>query len=229
MSHKPPTEPQPQPQSATATSRSLLVRAQGHDPAAWDRLVSLYAPLVHHWCRKMQLDEQEIPDVVQEIFASVTTNIDRFRHDRPGDTFRGWLRTVTRSKVLDYYRRDDRQDHGAGGTDAQHRMLQIAAGEKQGPSDHGRDDEGDNLDKDGDVLDDDEQARSLRRQQFQQALEFIRTDFRPLTWQAFWRVAVDGLTPQEAAEELSMTSGAVRVAKCRVLQRLRQELGELLE
>ena len=34
---------------------------------------------------------------------------------------------------------------------------------------------------------------------------------------------------QDVADELGMTPGAVRVAKCRVLQRLREELGDVIE
>jgi RNA polymerase sigma-70 factor (ECF subfamily) len=40
---------------------------------------------------------------------------------------------------------------------------------------------------------------------------------------------VEGRTPRDVAAELAMTSGAVRVAKSRVLQRLREELGDAAE
>ena len=62
---------------------------------------------------------------------------------------------------------------------------------------------------------------------FHRGLEKIRHDFDPKTWQAFWRVTVDGLSATEAANELSMKSGTVRVAKSRVLQRLRRQLGDV--
>ena len=64
---------------------------------------------------------------------------------------------------------------------------------------------------------------------FLRACDLIHTDFNENTWKAFWRVVVDGQTPKEVAEELSMKPGTVRVAKSRVLQRLRQEMGELLD
>ena len=62
---------------------------------------------------------------------------------------------------------------------------------------------------------------------FHRGLERIRQHFDPKTWQAFWRTAVDGLTAADAAAELGVQPGAVRVAKSRVLQRLRQQLGDL--
>ena len=64
---------------------------------------------------------------------------------------------------------------------------------------------------------------------FLRALELIRNEFQEHTWHAFWRTAVDGRPAKEVGEELSMRPGAVRVAKSRVLQRLRQEVGEVLE
>ena len=67
------------------------------------------------------------------------------------------------------------------------------------------------------------------RQLFRRALALIQADFSERTWQAFWRVVVDGRSPADVGDELAMRPGAVRVAKSRVLHRLRQELGDLLE
>jgi RNA polymerase sigma-70 factor (ECF subfamily) len=57
-------------------------------------------------------------------------------------------------------------------------------------------------------------------------LELIRGEFEPRTWQAFWLTAVEGRSPKDVAHELGMSDGAVRVAKSRVLHRLRTELGD---
>ena len=108
------------------TSASLLDRARQRDDVAWNELVELYAPLVYFWCRKTNIVEQDIPDVVQEVFRAVVTGIDGFRKDRPSDTFRGWLRTVTRSKLSDHFRRLDRNPVAIGGSAAQLRMEHIS-------------------------------------------------------------------------------------------------------
>ena len=81
-------ESEGRPRGVSSTSRSLLVRLKDDDDAAWDRLVSLYAPLVYHWCRRMNLADSDVPDVAQEVFKAVSQNIERFRKERPGDTFR---------------------------------------------------------------------------------------------------------------------------------------------
>jgi RNA polymerase sigma-70 factor (ECF subfamily) len=62
---------------------------------------------------------------------------------------------------------------------------------------------------------------------FQRALALIQGEFEEKTWRAFWAVVIDGKKPRETGKELGMSEGAVRVAKCRVLQRLRLELGDL--
>src|SRR4051794_36638433 len=90
---------------STSTSRSLLRRMRADDPAAWERLVTLYAPLVWYWCQRAGLPLQDAADVAQEVFQAVATHVDHFHGDRPGDTFRGWLRRITANKVRDHFRK----------------------------------------------------------------------------------------------------------------------------
>lgn len=198
----------------TSTSRSLLMQLKEGQPAAWERLTSLYAPLVYHWCRSMRLAEQDMADVFQQVFAAVAAHLGRFHKDRPGDTFRNWLRAITRNKVRDHFRKVAKQARAAGGTDAQIYFSQLAdpaEGETEEADEAAPHDEA-------------EETRQLLRG----ALEHVRGQVQPQTWLAFWKVVVEGKTPEQAGEELSMRPGTVRVAKSRVLSRLRSELGEFL-
>ena len=68
---------------------------------------------------------------------------------------------------------------------------------------------------------------AIEKQLFHRALDLIRAEFEPRTWQAFWRTAIDGREAKDVAADLAMSQGAVRVAKSRVLQRLRAELGDV--
>jgi RNA polymerase sigma-70 factor (ECF subfamily) len=197
------------PSPTTATSRSLLERVKADEPQAWDRLVTLYAPLVFQWCRGWELREQDAADVFQEVFQAVAAHIGTFRKEREGDTFRGWLRTITRNKVHDHFRRRGREPEGVGGTDAQARLAQLPA--PSPPEDSS--------------LSEERAERGL----ISHALDLIRPEFAERTWQAFWRTAIEGGSAPQVAAELSMSAGAVRVAKSRVLQRLREELGDLIE
>ena len=192
--------------SPSGTSSSLIDRVKADEAGAWDRLVTLYAPLLYHWCRKWKLQEEDLADVFQEVFKTLVTHIGAFRREREGDTFRGWLRTITRNKVLDHFRKRGRD--ADGGSDANQRLSQIPAPEADDP-------------------DDPEETEAMRRL-FLRGLDLIRDEFEERTWKAFWGTAVEGRPPQEVATRLSMSPGAVRVAKSRVLQRLREELGDVM-
>jgi RNA polymerase sigma-70 factor (ECF subfamily) len=192
---------------STATFRGLLERVKVDDEAAWHRLVDLYAPLVYRWCRLYGLPAQDAADVFQDVFQSVAIHIAGFRKEKEGDTFRGWLRTITRNKVRDQFRKSRREPAGEGGSEAMIRWSALADSPSLEADDPGE-----------------EQAdRGL----FGHALELIRSEFEPRTWQAFWLTAVDGRAPDDVSSELNMSPGAIRVAKSRVLRRLREELGEL--
>jgi RNA polymerase sigma-70 factor (ECF subfamily) len=197
------------PRSSTATCRSLLERVQADDPVAWGRLVELYAPLVFHWCRRCDLREQEIADVLQEVFQAVAMHVAGFRRDRAGDTFRGWLRTITQNKVRDHFRRLGREPEGVGGTEAQLRLAQVPENRSPDEDESGQADSG------------------AERRLFGRVLEQIRSEFEERTWQAFWLTAVESQSAGAVAGALGMSPGAVRVARSRVLRRLREELGDV--
>lgn len=191
--------------ATVSTSTSLVERVRAQDPQAWERLVDLYGPLVYRQCRQMGLPSQDTHDVVQEVFRSVFSGLDDFRGDHKG-SFRAWLRGITRHRVLDHLRRDKDVPEVAGGTAAQQKFLEI-------PED-----------------DDPTTTRTpveTAHPLWHQALELVKGEFEHATWQAFWKVAVDGEIPADVAAELGMTRHAVYKAKSRVLRRLRQELDGL--
>lgn len=190
------------------TSRSLLERAKSNDASAWGRLVQLYAPLVYHWCRRWQMSEGDIPDIFQEVFRAAAANLSRFHKRKAGDTFRGWLRMITYHKVCDHYRQLRHEPRAVGGTQADAQLAQLPAPPDEMP----------------DIAADVSASVALLRR----VLDQVREHFSDQTWRAFWRTAVDAQPAAEVAEELSMSAVAVRVAKSRVLQRLREEMGEIL-
>lgn len=186
-----------------STSHSLLQRARGQDQEAWCRLVYLYSPLVHYWCSRWGVQGADADDISQEVFKSVASALESFRRDRPGDTFRGWLRVIAQRKFLDQCRLKQKTPDATGGSGSYWQRLPT-------PED--------------DVDDAPEEVNRLHHR----ALELVRSEFEERTWQAFWKCAVDGKPPAEVAEEMSMKPAAVRQAKSRVLRRLKEELGELL-
>ena len=69
--------------------------------------------------------------------------------------------------------------------------------------------------------------REVRRARFRQAAAQVRREVQPAAWQAFWDTSVLGVSSAETAAKLGMTVGALRVARCRVLARLRSAVAEL--
>ena len=99
-----------------STSTSLLDRVKAGEAEAWERLADLYGPLVYGWCRQSGLQAEDAADVGQEVFGAVLARVERFRRDRPGDSFRGWLWTITRNKIRDHFRRRSGKAQAQGGT-----------------------------------------------------------------------------------------------------------------
>lgn len=184
------------------TSLTMLDWARNADASAWHRLVDLYGPLVYHWCRRAGIDGTDAADIGQEVFTRVWHSLDSFRRDRPGDSFRGWLRTITRHIIVDHRRRGRHEPAPAGGTD----FGPVAAVMDEDP--------------DATVLDA-ERAFLHRR-----ALLLVESDFEPVTARAFRAVVIDGLPARDVAAALGITTNAVYIAKSRVLARLRAELAD---
>ncbi len=190
-----------QPTDHSSTSSSLIRLAQQHDPVAWDRLADLYGPLIYSWCRRYGLSRPNAADTVQETLTALLRSICQF--DESAGSFRGWLWTIARNKMRDLARGQGRQPTAAGGSDFQQQLQQL-------PEQHPQDDS---------------QEQLAWRSLLDRALAQVRVDFELGTWQAFWRVTVDGLMPAEAAVELGMSPAAVRQARSRVLRRLRDTIG----
>lgn len=193
--------------TSSSTSSSLLVRVKSRDPAAWQRLVNLYGPLVYRWARQARLQETDASDLAQEVFSVVAARINDFRRDRPGDSFRGWLWGITNNKLKEFFRGRAVAPEAFGGTDAQ---LQLNDLPDAPPEDS----------LESALLE--TNAALMHR-----VIGMIRAEFEEKTWRAFWLATIEERKTADIADELEMTPKAVRQAKYRVLRRFRMELDEL--
>ena len=188
-------------ETSSSTSPSLISRARAQDPEAWRRISRLYTPLVYGWVRQAGLAPSDAADIGQEVFRSVVVNIGRFRHDEPTSSFRGWLWTITRNQVRLHFRQKSNRPEVTGGTEHRQRIERLP-----------------------DLLEQENEPSSLDAQKIlvHRAIRIVRNDFEENTWQAFWRLTVEGHSAAEIAADLEMNPRAVRQAK----YRLRQELGD---
>jgi RNA polymerase sigma-70 factor (ECF subfamily) len=195
MSESPVHEP------SRSISTALLDRVRAGDPPAWERLVRLYGPIIYEWARKAGLEPNSAADVVQETFRSVLGRVADFRRSGAGESFQGWLWTITHNKLRDRARRQKAQGRGVGGTSANQRMAEIA-----------------------DPAEASELSAAAEFNVARRALELVRGEFEERTWRAFWLTVVEDRRPDLVAAELGMSLGSIYTAKCRVLKRLRDEL-----
>ncbi len=200
-------EAMPTETSSHATRSSLLHRARQRDALAWRELVDLYGPLIAYWCRQCRIDDHSTADCVQDVFASVAIAIDAFQPERSAGSFRAWLWTITRRKVLDHLRRANRSPNATGGSTAFGLLQQVV---------------------DVNTIPEEEPTGELQLQLLtKRGLAQVESEFEPKTWQAFWRSAVDGIATEIVARELNISSAAVRQSRSRILRRIRQQMGDL--
>ena len=193
------------PRHGNETSLSLLERIKGKDSQAWQRLLDLYRPLILHWCARWQVRGADADDVTQEVLQAVAQSIRRtYQRKRK---FRDWLAGITRNKLRDLFRRRKRQPEAQGGSSVYQWFQEVPEPE----------------------LADDEADAAAISGVYHRALDLIRSEFEERTWRIFWRVTVDGEPSGSVAAELGISPAAVRKAKSRVLHRLREEVGDLIE
>ena len=137
-------------------------------------------------------------DLVQDVLQIVMGAIEKFTHRRQGG-FRGWLLTITLNRIRRKQILSLRQVAGTGRTTIVNVLGDQASEEQEWDQQH-------------------------RRRLFQWAADEIRGEFRDHSWQAFWRTSVDGESVGQVAKELQMSTGAIYVAKNRIIRRIREKV-----
>ena len=197
----------------SATSTELLRQARANDQTAWQQLVELYSRRMYRWCRRAGLQPADASNTVQDALQAVARKLGDFRRDRPGDTFRGWLRRITDNKIRDHFRKQGKTpDLASGGLDSQQVLVHLANDNKNSP-----------------VSNDTSLAAnpSPHSTQLLAVIERVKADVSERDWKFFWRVAVDGQSAADVGREFGVTANTVRLVKMRMLRRLRQCMNHL--
>lgn len=183
------------------TRASLILRLKDtDDAAAWQDFTEIYQPLIYSLARRRGLQEADAYDLTQEVLSRVARFIDTWDPDPARGSFRGWLATITRNMVVEFFRKNSRLPKTGNRTEIQE-LLNNQPGVTN---------ESNEFDLEHD------------RQVFAWAAGKIKSQFEHATWQAFWLTAVAGQTILETANQLNMTRGAVYVARSRVMSRLKK-------
>ncbi len=188
------------------TRRTLVARlSDPSDQQAWGKFVAIYAPVIHRYALRRGLQDADAADLVQWVLHAVARSAPDFVYDPSKGSFRGWLFTITRNLLLKQLDKD-RHIPTATGDTGFHQSLENQ------PNQTG---------------DQETWEQDYRRQRFLQAAAQVRPDFTPSTWDAFWATAVLGRPPAQVAHELGLSSGAIYVARSRVIARLREAIREI--
>lgn len=189
----------------SVTSVSLLERLRNAPTADdWKQLHDLYQPLIRGWLARVPGLNDEADDLTQEVLAVAVREVPAFERQREG-SFRAWLRRTTVYRVRGYWRQRARFPC-VGAADEFLDRLEDPASDLSAQWDREHD-----------------------RHVVNRLLDAIRPDFGTGTWEAFRRFALDGIPAARVAADLGTTENAVLLAKSRILKRMRDEAGALLE
>lgn len=191
------------------TSPTLLRRAiNWRDIPAWGELFARYDPLLRGWCRVYLLDASAIEEVCQRVWIELADRLRAFRYD-PCRTFRGWLRELCRCRAIDLIRERQREgrhvrplDERADGA----ARFSCGAGEWA----------------DEDTVESDPH-HDLMLREAGEAQAAVRGRVEPRTWEAYWRIGIDGWTVSETAAAQGMSYAAAFAAYKRIDRKLREE------
>jgi RNA polymerase sigma-70 factor (ECF subfamily) len=189
-----------------ATRASLLIRLRhAHDTEAWTLFVDLYGPLIYGYARKQGLQDADAADLCQEVLRAVANAVGRLEYDPQIGLFRNWLFTIVRHKLSNWLQSQGLR--GSGDSETQ-RMLEQTPSTRDQAS---------------------EWESEWQRRQFAWACEQVRRGVSDVTWQAFWKTAVDGMPGKQVAAELGLSVAAVYHARGRVLARLKEMVASVQE
>ena len=188
--------------SQPETRHSLLLRLRNReDQQAWHEFFEIYQPLIYRLARARGAQDAEAQDITQDVLMSVSRAMESYQLQQHAGAFRGWLATITRNTTLNRLRSlQSRQ---------QAEVEQVSLDGVSG-------------DAGFDATAEREFQYEHRRQVFLWAAGQLRDRFSQHNWDAFWLTCVEGQSIESAADRLQMSQGAVYVARCRVIARLRE-------
>lgn len=188
------------------THQSLILRLKDSaDAAAWSSFLAIYRPVVYRLARSRGLQDADADDLAQQVFVSIARAVERWEPAADGPPFRAWLYRIAHNEILKSITRC-KPDVASGSTSVAE-MLHAA----------------EQPDKNANA----ELIRESRSEAFRWAANEIRAEFTATTWAMFWQSTVEDQGVATVAEVHQRTTGAVYLARYRVMKRLREKLDEV--
>lgn len=183
------------------TRPSLVLRlSNAADAAAWDEFVAVYGPLVFRLARRRGLQASDAEDLFQEVLASVAGSVDTWLCRQNRGKFRAWLQAIARNAAINHLTRPATRALAAGGDSGLAALEQVSSPAANAAEDF---------------------ELEYRREVYRWAAVQVRGAVADSTWQAFQLTHVDGLSVNDAAQQLGTTAGNIYISRSRVMARLR--------
>lgn len=188
------------------TRHSLIERLRDtSDEESWREFASLYLTAIYRIAVARGLQHADATDVVQEVVVEVADVVNEWQPGQGRGSWRRFLRQVTRKHVVRLLREAER--FPAAGSDTVSGALKGAVGAAtlSGTFDF-----------------------ELARNVYQTAAAIVEDRCSPETWEAFVRTTFEDEPISSVARGLGVRASQVRIARHRILQRLRAIVAELL-
>lgn len=158
----------------------------------------LYAPLAFAMARKVGLEQNDAEDVMQQTMLELLRLLQTFQYDRQRGSFKGLIKKIVRARAYDHLRK-----------------RRATAGDEA---------------LDGTRAEDPFEKsfeREWQKALLVAALDRVRTEVKPTTFQSFQLTELSGWPVQRTAEMLGLTANQVSQNRHRVFERIQRHVQEL--
>ena len=195
------------------TRHSLISRLKDwDDQESWKEFFDTYWKLLYSVALKSGLSDAEAQDVVQDTIVAVAKKMPEFHYDPALGSFKSWLLTITRRRIIDHLRKRQRQPQ-------RHERRPDATEGRTGTMDKIPDPAGDQF---GDIW-----VEEWKDSLYAAAVKRVKQQVEAKQFQMFDCYAVKGWPVEKVAGLLGVSVGAIYTAKSRITALIKEEIGRL--
>lgn len=194
---------------AIRTRATLLERMKDlNDQASWQQFFDIYWRLIYGVARKAGLSDAEAQDVVQETMSAIAKQMPGFVYNPAIGTFKAWLMTLTRWRIVDQFRKRGPLVSRQPGTSVHTDTIERIPDEKS---------------LDWDAIWEADWEKSL----LEAAMAHVQRHLDPQKFQIFDFYVNREWPPEKVARTFNVSINQVYLVKNRVTELLREEFRRL--
>jgi len=198
----------------TRVSLIARMRADAHRPAwneAWEEFYDTYWRAVYTYALGFGASRDDAEDLVHEVFFKISRKLASFDYDRSKGRFLSWVKTITRTTVLDSIRRKQVREKLAVRLhldDADDPVERVADTKQPRPEE--------------------ELDRAVDNALLAEALQRVKQRVSAKVFEAFQLCVFDEWDPQDVANRLGLKRNSVHQYRKRVMDAWQQEAQTLM-